>query len=189
MKHMKQLSLLLLVLFSLSCAGPEGPVGPAGQNGQNGLDGAPGEIGIVFEFSEVDFVAPNYEAYLNYPDNFEGLESDVALVYLLWDVIDDQGTLTDVWRQIPQSLLTANGLLIYNFDFTLVDVRLFLAAEFDLGLLQPIDTDDWVVRVVVVPGNFWAGRTSVDHSDYYAVQEAYGLPELPIVHNKVTRRQ
>ena len=35
-----------------------------------------------------------------------------------------------------------------------------------------------IVRAVIVPGNFWGARSSIDHSDYNAVKEAYGLPEL-----------
>ena len=190
MKKIQQLSLLLVVIFAFGCEpGPIGPTGSTGPPGPQGDPGVAGEIGIVFEFTNVDFVAPDYEVFLNYPDGFEGLESDVSLVYLLWDTTtDSNGDPLDIWRQIPQSLLTANGLLIYNFDFSRVDVRLFLAAEFSLDQLESIDTDDWIARVVVVPGDFWGGRSGVDQSDYYAVQEAYGLPELPAHADVVSRR-
>lgn len=182
--------LIAIATFALSCTTEViGPVGPQGPQGPQGPEGVPGENAYVFEYSDVDFLAANnFEVYLDYPADFEGLDSDVALVYLLWDVVTDgDGNPLEVWRQVPQSLLTSNGLLMYNFDFSKVDVHLFLAAEFDLNLLEPIDTDDWIVRVVVVPGQFWGGRSNVDHSDYHAVAEAYGLPEFDI-HDAITRR-
>ncbi len=168
----------------------EGPPGPQGPQGPQGPEGAAGESGFVFEFDAVSFTAPDYEVFLSYSDDFEVLESDVALVYLLWDVqTDSNGDPLEVWRQIPQTVLTPDGLLQYNFDFSMVDVHLFLDAEFDLNTLTAQDTDDWVVRAVVVPGDFWtSGRNSVDHSDYDAVIEHYGLPQLP-AHDSVKSRR
>jgi hypothetical protein len=55
-----------------------------------------------------------------------------------------------------------------------------MITDFDPALLEPIDTDDWIVRLVIVPGNIWGGRTSIDHTDYNAVKEAYGLPDLAV---------
>ena len=98
----------------------------------------------------------------------------------MWEVTTDgDGNDLEIWRQLPQTIFTANGLLNYNFDFTTIDFHLFLSINFDASLLVPRDTDDWIVRAVIVPGNFLGGRTSVDHSDYNAVKEAYGLPEMP----------
>jgi hypothetical protein len=184
MKTIHQLTVLILAIIVSSCTkevvGPAGPEGPAG---------APGENAFVFEYTNVDFLAPDYEVVLNYADNFEAFDSDVTLVYLLWDVTTDtNGNDLEVWRQVPQSILTANGLLQYNFDFSKVDFRLFLDTEFDPSLLEPIDTDDWIVRAVVVPGQFWGGRTGIDYSDYNAVKEAYGLPEMP-TQTTLKRRQ
>jgi hypothetical protein len=189
MKIMQKLLLVLLTIAMSSCISETvGPPGPAGPQGPEGPVGAPGDNAFVFEYTGVDFLAPNYEVYLDYPSDFEGLDSDVALVYLLWDVTtDNNGNDLEIWRQVPQTLLTANGLLMYNFDFSKIDVHLFLATEFNPDLLEPIDTDDWVVRVVIVPGSFW-GRTSIDHSDYNAVKEAYGLPELQIHSDVIARR-
>jgi hypothetical protein len=192
MKTLNYIIVLSLIGFSLSCTesvGPQGPQGAQGADGPQGPIGAAGESGFVFEYTEVDFTtANNYEVYLDYPTDFEGVDSDVALVYLLWDVsTDGDGNALEVWRQVPQTLLTSNGLLQYNFDFTKFDVHLFLSAEFNLDLLQPIDTDNWIVRVVIVPGTFWDGRSSVDHNDYTAVKEAYGLPDLG-EHTAISRR-
>ena len=184
MKTIQQLILALILVSIASCTteviGPQGPEGPVGEQGEGAF---------VFEYSDVDFVAPNYEAFLNYPAEFEGLESDVTLVYLLWEVTTDgDGNDLEIWRQVPQTIFTANGLLNYYFDFSKIDFHLFLTTEFDPSLLEPIDTEDWIVRAVVIPGDFWGGRTAVDHSDYHAVKKAYGLPELP-KHNSLQRRR
>jgi len=169
---------LLGVLSLSSCfigdEGPVGPVGPRGPQGPVGPEGAPGESGYVFEWSNINFTADNdYEVFLEYPEDFEVYDSDVALVY----ITKDYGEV--IWKALPQSVIHPNGLLQYNFDFTKYDVRLFLNADFDLDILGAVDTDGWVARVVVVPGNFWnTGR--IDLSDYNAVKEALRLPTLNI---------
>ncbi|HAK45881.1 MAG TPA: hypothetical protein DCO79_08190 [Spirochaeta sp.] len=181
MKRLQLLLMAILVISISSCTTKTiGPPGPQGDVGPAGPTGAAGESAFVFEYSNVDFVGPDYDVFLNYPADFEGLESDVTLVYLLWETTTDgDGNALEVWRQVPQTIFTQNGLINYNFDFTRIDFHLFLTTEFDPVLLEPIDTDDWIVRAVIVPGDFWGGRTSVDHSDYYAVQKAYGLPDMP----------
>ena len=184
MKRIQSVFVLLIAIIALSCTkeviGPAGPEGPQGE---------PGESAYVFEYANVDFVAPDYEVFLPYPDDFEGVSSDVAIVYLLWDVTtDDDGNQLEIWRQLPQTIHTELGEINYNFDFTSIDVRLFLIPEFDPVELQPIDTDDWVVRTVIIPGNFWGSITSIDYSDYYAVKEAFGLPDL-VTRSTVKRRE
>lgn len=191
MKSIINALFIVMITGLLSCindnVGPTGPVGPAGPQGN---DGPQGESGYVFEFEQVDFTSPAYEVFLSFPDNFETLSSDVALVYMLWDVAVVDGVDTEVWRQIPQTILTNDGLLQYNFDFSMVDVRLFMDAEFDMNLLGAIDTDDWVVRVVIVPGNFWnSSRINKSDLNYNDVKEMLGLPELPTHKSTVKRRQ
>jgi hypothetical protein len=171
----------LIVLFS-GCA--EGPVGPQGPQGIQGPQGDPGEIGIVFEYENIDFTAPDYEVFLNYPEDFDGLPSDVALVYLLWGTDQD----LEIWRPLPQTAILPEGTLVYNYDFTLQDIRLFLDADFSLDQLTAIDTDDWIARVVIVPGEFWASNRTGDHIDYEIVKEAFNLPDLPSHQNGVERR-
>ena len=162
--------------------GPQGPQGPIGP------EGAQGESGFVFEYDLVNFVAPDYEVFLPYPDDFTGLSSDVALVYLLWEVQNIDGQDVEVWRQVPQTVFTGNGTLQYNFDFSTSDVRLFLKANYSLDLLTAIDTDDWVVRVVVVPGEFWnARKAAIDFGNYDEVKNTFGLPEL-IPNQAIQRR-
>ena len=170
---------LILLIFAVSCTeynGEPGPPGPRGPVGPQGPEGAPGETGYVFEYTDIFFVGPDYEVFLEFPLDFETLPSDVALVYLLWQVDEVDGEVIEIWRPLPQQVFTQDGLLQYNFDFSLYDVRLFLDSEFPLDWLTAIDTDDWIARVVVVPGDFWAsGR--VDFNDYEEVQDALGLPE------------
>jgi hypothetical protein len=164
-------ALFFLVLTSCMVDG-DGPQGPRGPAGQDGLDG---EEAYVFEYENVNFVAPDYNAFVEFPSTFQMLNSDMVLVYFLWDVTDAGD---DVWRIAPQLMVTDYGLLQYNFDFTKFDVQLFLDGDFNLDLLGASYTDNWVVRVVVVPGQF-ENRTNIDFSDYNAVKEAYGLKDLP----------
>jgi len=169
------LLVMLSSCYSETSIGPQGPTGPQGPIGPKGADG---QSGFVFEWENINFTAPDYEVILAYPDNFEGFDSDVALVYFLWDTYTNANNeVVEVWRQLDQTLITNDGLLIYNYDHSKYDVRLFLDAEFPLDWLGAIDTDAWIARVVVVPGEFWnSGR--VDFSDYAAVEAALGLPNL-----------
>ncbi len=191
MKKLLQIIGIGVLIATTSCNeyyGEIGPPGPRGPAGPVGPQGAPGEIGYVFEYEEVSFFGPDYEAILPFPEDFETFHSDVVLVYFLWEVLEIDGEILEVWRPLPQQVLTLDGLLQYNFDFTLYDVRLWLDAEFPLDLLASIDTDDWVARVVVVPGEFWNGGR-VDFNDYNAVKEAMGLPDLNTKYSKVGDRR
>jgi len=189
MKTFRTLLPFLGLLIITSCIettsiGPQGPQGPVGPVGPTG---APGESGFVFEFTNVNFTAPAYDVILSYPTDFQPLASDVALVYLLWEVQVIDGADVEIWRQLPQTVFTDYGTLLYNFDHTPFDVRLFLDANFPLDFLTAIDTDQWIARVVVVPGNFWnSGR--LDFSDYNTVKNALGLPDLP-THSAIPRRK
>jgi hypothetical protein len=173
------IALLFCVIVITSCSetiiGPEGPRGPEGPKGNDGLNGAAGENAFVFEFEDINFTAGNdYKVLLKYPNGFDGLTSDVALVYFLWNVEDG----VEIWRMLPQTVFfDGGGLLQYNFDFTAGDVSVFLKANFPLGQLGAIDTDNWIARVVVVPGNFFNG-SRIDFSDYNEVKELLGLPEI-----------
>lgn len=156
--------------------GPIGPQGPEGPQGPQGPQGAAGESGFVFEFENVNFTSPDYEVFLTFPDDFEVLPSDVVITYFLWDVQTIDGQEVEVWRQLPQVLFTDHGTLQYNFDFTLYDVRLFLDSNFSLDVLSANFTDQWIVRVVIVPGDFVNGR--IDFSNYNNIKELLGLPDL-----------
>lgn len=190
MKIFTKLLLIILLLGLFSCYEEavivEGPPGPQGIPGPAGVQG---ESGYVFEFSDVDFTAPAYEVFLPFPNDFEVLVSDVVLVYLLWDVQEIDGVLTEVWRPLPQTVFTLDGTLQYNFDFTLLDTRLFLDANFPLDWLEAIDTDQWVARVVVAPGNFWGSGRLVETPSYEEVRATLGLPELNSSRSKTVDRR
>jgi hypothetical protein len=153
--------------------GPRGPQGPAGLDGQEAF---------VFEYPDLTFSASNnYRELLVFPDNFEMLQSNKVLVYFLYDYIEQDDL--DVWRALPQTEFTDFGTLVYNYDFTMFDVNLFLDGNFDLNLLGANFTDNWIARVVVVPGQFTNGRTEdpVDYNNYDAVMEHYNLTDQNIV--------
>ena len=190
---------LALLIFIMSCngEGPPGPIGPKGDpglTGEDGEQGEPGESAYVMEWSNVDFVDFNddeteLQVFLDFADfDFQGFTSDVALVYLLWDTYEtDDGETVEIWRQLQQLVGTPSGMINYNFDFSIYDVRLFLQPDYDFGLLEGIDTDDWIVRVVIVPGDFVGGR--VDFSDYQSVKDAFDLPDLEIGEKAIVKRR
>lgn len=190
MKKFVLLPALLIMLSLGSCYvgdddGIPGPVGPQGPQGPQGPEGAPGESGYVFEYTDINFTAPDYKVLLSYPEDFEGYDSDVALVYLLWEV-DEDGN--EIWRALPQTIITENGMLQYNFDFTKFDVELFLDAQFPLDNLTASDTDEWIARVVVVPGEFWDTGGRLNVADYNEVKAVLGLPELGDNRSTLKRR-
>lgn len=194
---MKRLILVTIIAVLFSACQNEGPPGPEGLRGPvgpEGPQGIKGESGFVFEWEDVDFNEFNeaeteLQVILPYPDNFEGLTSDVALVYFLWgDYETNDGEIVEIWRQLPQLITTPNGMINYNFDFSVYDVRLFLQPSYSFDLLEDLDTQDWIVRVVIVPGEFWnSGR--IDLSDYNAVKEALGLPDLDRKEDATERRK
>ena len=172
--------IFLLALFSCEISGVDGPVGPQGPEGPAGQNG---EEAFTFEF-EIDFEAPDYQVFLPFPGDFQMLESDVALVYLLWGQEEVDEETLDIWRALPQTIITEEGFLQYNFDFTVTDVSLFLDSNYDLSTLGPDFLDDWVVRVVVVPAQFVStnGRTGLDLTDYHAVAAFFNIPDQPVSH-------
>ncbi|MCK5469750.1 MAG: collagen-like protein [Cyclobacteriaceae bacterium] len=191
MKSIVNAMIIVMVTGLSSCISENvGPAGPVGPQGNDGPIGQKGDSGFVFEYDQINFTAPDYEVFLPFPDDFESLSSDVALVYLLWDVVKVDGVDTEVWRQIPQTILTNEGILQYNFDFSLADVRLFMDADFDLALLGALDTDDWIARVVIVPGDFWSSaRLMPGEIQYNDLKEMLGLPELAVPNSVIQRRQ
>ena len=178
MKYLITLAVLLSALTFMACEGDRGPAGPPGLDGLDGVDGDDGLVGFVMEWEGVDFTASSqYKALLELSTfDFQALESDVALVYFLWAV--DENTGDEIWRQIPQTLIIPEGILQYNYDFTRFDVELFMDADFDLGILGANDTDDWIVRVVVVPGEFVGGRKATSEISYKELEEKLELPQL-----------
>jgi hypothetical protein len=139
-------SFLALVLLN-SCSGPEGPEGPQGPEGISVFSN-------VLEVS-VDFTASNsYEVLLNFPSDWIVYEADLVMVYLSYETISDSSGPINVWRALPQTLLTNEGLLQYNFDHTYKDIRLFMQADYDLNLTTSADRENQVFKIAVIPAQY-----------------------------------
>ena len=164
---MKKILLLFSAMVMFVLQGCEGPMGP------------PGPPGPMFE-AEVFEVTRSFGPNNNFSSlitlNPPILDSDIVLVYLLWDV--DNGT--PIWRQMPQTVQLDEGDLQYNFDFTRFDVNLFLSsADFPLTILGPQWTQNQTFRIVLIPGYFGSAR--IDFSDYNAVMNMLELSEKDVV--------
>lgn len=184
--------LFAFILATISCEGPVGPMGPEGPEGPRGPEGPPGVDavnieGFTFDYVDVSFTPENnFEEILILPETFTMLESDVMVVYLLWEV-DQDGN--EIWRQLPQTLFSEFGLYMYNFDFTLFDARVFMDGGFDLSLLGDADLLDQIFRIVVVPAQFVEGRHTIDFADYNQVAKALNLNNLPEYSDKSFNRK
>lgn len=143
---MKKFIIILLSVVFLSCEGPRGPQGPPGFDGL---------IGNVFDVV-VDFTPGNgYSNLIVFPNNIEVFESDVVMVYLLEEQISDPSGPIDVWTPLPQPFFVNNGLqVVYNFNYTFLDVNLFLDGNVNLDALGPGFTQDQVFRIAVIPAEF-----------------------------------
>jgi hypothetical protein len=166
---MKKITSILIILAAIitisSCEGPMGPPGLPGQDGDLLL-------GSVFEI-EGDFKASNdYKLYFEFPNDFEMYETDVVLVYILWDQVDG----LDVWRLLPQTVALPEGILQYNFDYTFADVQIFMEGTIPPEDWLPGETDDQIFRIVVLPADF-AAQKSVDIYDFNSILKS---PELKL---------
>ena len=143
-----------------------------------GHDGKDGDsfLGTVFEI-EGDFTASNdWSLYFKFPVTFEVFESDVVLVYILWDQVTDKfGKVQDVWRLLPQTVALSEGILQYNFDYTLNDVEIFLGGTIDLHTLLPAESKDQVFRIVVLPADF-AMENSLDLNNFGLILKSLSIP-------------
>lgn len=165
---MKKNSFIIILFASVLILSCEGPVGPPGEDGTS-------LIGTVFEM-EGDFKASNnYELFFDFPQNFEIYNTDVALVYILWEVATVNGNQTDVWRLLPQTVILDDGILQYNFDYTVNDVRIFLEGTTNFNNLLPAETDNQIFRIAVLPADFVASKKSAEISDLSILMNS---PEL-----------
>lgn len=160
-----------LTVFTLLLTACEGPQGPPGFDGFDGQDGLPGEVFEASAFEiELDFTADNAYSFTEpYGPNFDILPTDITLVYILWETLDDG---TEVWRPLPQNVVFDDSILIYNYDFTQTDVRFFLDGTTDFTTLDDSFTLGQAFRVVVIPATN-VGR--VDLSDLNAVMALYNI--------------
>lgn len=133
---------LLLVLSLMACKGDRGPQGPAGIN----------ILGQVFETTINFGPGNNFSAFIDFPSNVEVYESDAVLVYLLEEVVDGD---IDVWTPLPQTyFINGQGTMIYSFNHTFLDLKIFLDGDFPLEELPPSFTQDQTFRIAVVPSEF-----------------------------------
>ncbi len=168
---MKKLAGILFLFAATVLISCEGPMGPPGEDGTS-------LIGTVFEM-EGDFKASNnYELFFDFPKNFKIYETDVVLVYILWDVATVNGKKTDVWRLLPQTVILSDGVLQYNFDYTVNDVRIFLEGTTDFSKLLPAETQDQVFRIAVLPADFVASKKSAEISELNVLMNS---PELKFI--------
>ncbi len=169
---MKKLLTILfagIILFLQSC---EGPPGPEGAQGKPGKDGGI-EFSQVFEVKTSFTTANNFEAIYDFKPAI--FDSDMVVAYILWETINNN----KVWRPIPQTVFFDEGVLIYNFDFTKADFRLFLETTFDPRTLGSDWTANQTFRVVVIPGEFANAR--LDLSNYEAVMKLINATEEDVV--------
>jgi hypothetical protein len=179
---MKRMSLFFSVLATVLMISCEGPAGPPGFDGRDGLDGLDGIniLGNVFEIEGSFTFENDYTLFYEFPLTVEVFESDLVLVYILWEQTDiGNGEFADVWRLLPQTLILNQGLLQYNYDHTFFDASIFLDADFDLGTLTPADTDNQVFRVAIVPAEYGVG-SKFDRSNLDAVMNVLGVTENDI---------
>ena len=146
MKKAVLFSLLSLVLLG-SCNGPEGPIGPQGPEGISVFSNVI-EVTVDFDASN------NYEVLINFPSDWIVYEADLIMVYLSYETISDSSGPINVWRALPQTLLTNEGLLQYNFDHTYKDIRLFMQADYDLNLTTAADRENQIFKIAVIPAQY-----------------------------------
>lgn len=183
---MKKVTLLLgafITLLMISCEvnGIDGRDGQNGFDGENGLDGVDAPLPKVIDVVGTFTLNNDFGIRHTFDKNtIEVLPTDVVLVYLLWDQVDgDDGELIDVWRLLPQTRILDQGLLIYNYEHTFVDVDIFLEADFDLSTLPSVDTDDQVFRIAVLPAET-TGKSSLDRSNISSVMAYLGVEDKDV---------
>ena len=172
---MKKLGLLLglmLSLLALSCEGPTGPPGPPGPPGFDGADGI-NILGQVYDIVGDFTPGNNYQIFSEFAvdaPTVEVFETDVVLVYILWEQLDDPTGPVDVWRLLPQTRLLDVGILQYNYDHTFFDVSIFLETDFDPAFLGPGDSFGQVFRIAILPAD-GAGIDGLDVSNMQEVMD------------------
>ncbi len=137
---------------------------------------------MVFEVEANFTAAGNYRQAYNMPANLEVFDTDVVLVYWLYDVVTVNGQQADLWRALPQVVPVpdVNGFFQYNFDFTIHDVELFLNGTVNLATLDNSWTQKQIFRVVVLPAEALARKAAVDFKNYDEVVKAYDIDESKI---------
>jgi len=156
----------IAIFLMLSGCGERGPVGPEGPRGPQGPAG-PEVIPTSFEF-EADLLQSNgFEFFQDIPAGIEVFDSDVVLAYVLEDYLPDEDL--EVWRQLPLTEFNSNGTSIINFDYTFVDVRIFMDANYNLGSAD--EYSGLLIRAVHVPAGFINNQKALELSEAKSYSE------------------
>ena len=141
----------LFLAFSLvACKGDRGPQGAPGIN----------ILGQVFETTINFSPGNNFSVFVDFPSNVEVYEADAVLVYLLEEVVDGN---IDVWTPLPQTyFINGQGTMIYSFNHTFLDLKIFLDGDFPLSNLSSTFTQNQTFRIAVVPSEYANDNVSME---------------------------
>ena len=182
----KLLTILSLTIFTFTSCSEDGAVGPQGPPGPEGPQGPAGEalVGSVFE-ANIDFTDENeYSEVVEIPESVEIYDSDIVLVYLLVDVVEETGN--DVWSLLPQTFYLEEGELLYSFNHTSEDVAIFLDGTADFSTLDNIYTEDQIFRIVIMPAGV-LDDSAADASNYNEVMSELKIQEKNIRQLDITK--
>jgi len=156
MKKLIRYTFVFISMFLLltSC-GERGPVGPEGPPGVPGPEILP----TAFEFNATLMPSNGYEFFQSIPEQIEVLDSDVMMAFILEDYIPEDDL--EVWRKLPITEFNSRGTLLIDYDFTLIDIRIFLDANYNLNITDGLE--DVLIRGVHIPANF-AGKMKSNQS-------------------------
>lgn len=160
---------ILLSLFIASC-GSRGPVGPEGPPGAPGPEILP----TAFEFNATLMPSNGYEFFHSIPGQIDVFDSDVLLAFVLEDYIEEDDL--EVWRKLPITEFNSRGTLLIDYDFTLIDIRIFLDANYNLNITDGLE--DVLIRAVHIPANFASkmanGRSFKDAETFKELEDMIG---------------
>ena len=173
---MKKIYLLVLSIVALVAC--EGDQGLPGFDGRDGVDLRAQSFQVTLNFN-----APDYSVIVPYNFAARVFPEDITLVYILFgEGVDNQGFTFDIWRLLPQTLYSDFGEYQYNYEFTDLDVRIFidgpLSTNFDF--LGPADLNNQIFRVVSIPIEL-ASNPNFDVTDYQSVMELGGITDSDII--------
>lgn len=150
-------TLLLVTIFALASCSERGPTGPEGPRGPQGPPG-PEILPLAFEFNATLDITSGFEHFQGIPSEIDVFDSDLILVFVLEDFIPEDDL--DVWRKLPVIEFNNRGTLLFDYDFTMIDIRLFLDANYNLGSNDGFQ--NVLIRAVHVPADFLAKTLSTD---------------------------
>jgi len=162
----------LIVLLSLiACEGDRGPQGP------QGIDGGV-ILGNVYEINRDLLPQNNYSTVFEFPLDIEVFESDVVLVYLLEEVVNDEGGPASVWTPLPQSFFFDDGnQVVYTYNHTYFDVNIFLDGNVNLDTVPDEFIFNKTFRIAIIPAEFAENNPNLN--SYESVMQT--MPDAKII--------